>query len=105
MLAQRKFEVERAEALAVSLAQLAVGSLLEEARLTPKPGLIDRRGSGAHHDMDLALMEKSAHALEVTFYRMALAGWMGRHWPVGWAGPMWRCVARSVQSAARVKKR
>jgi triphosphoribosyl-dephospho-CoA synthase len=78
MLAQRKFEVERAEALAVSLAQLAVGSLLEEARLTPKPGLIDRRGSGAHHDMDLALMEKSAHALEVTFYRMALAGWMGR---------------------------
>ena len=26
----------------------------DEADLTPKPGLVDQRGSGAHTDMDLA---------------------------------------------------
>ena len=76
MMAQRKLDVDRVEAMASGLAERAVMALLEEARLTPKPGLVDRRGSGAHADMDLALMERSAQSLEPTFYRMALAGWM-----------------------------
>ena len=76
MMAQRKLDVDRVEAMASGLAERAVRALLEEARLTPKPGLVDRRGSGAHADMDLALMERSAQSLEPTFYRMALAGWM-----------------------------
>ena len=75
-MAQRKLDVDRVEAMASGLAARAVRALLEEARLTPKPGLVDRRGSGAHADMDLALMERSAQSLEPTFYRMALAGWM-----------------------------
>ncbi len=51
----------------------AVGALLDEARLTPKPALVDRRGSGAHHDLSLALLERSAHTLEPFFGAMAQA--------------------------------
>lgn len=76
MMAQRKLDIDRVEAMASAVAAKAVNALLEEARLTPKPGLVDRRGSGSHSDMDLALMEKSARSLAPTFYRMALAGWM-----------------------------
>ena len=45
------------------LAGQAVDALLDEARLTPKPGLVDRRGQGAHTDLDLDLMCRSARAL------------------------------------------
>jgi triphosphoribosyl-dephospho-CoA synthase len=53
------------------LAQFAITSLIEEARLTPKPALVDRRGSGAHLDLNLAKMLRSAHALEPTFAALA----------------------------------
>lgn len=46
-------------------------ALLEEARLTPKPALVDRRSSGAHADMSLALMETSAQQLAPYFAQMA----------------------------------
>ncbi|MGF6774401.1 triphosphoribosyl-dephospho-CoA synthase [Paraburkholderia sp. GAS199] len=55
------------------LARLATQALVEEARLTPKPALVDQRGSGAHRDLDLATMERSAHALEATFAALARA--------------------------------
>jgi triphosphoribosyl-dephospho-CoA synthase len=55
------------------LAQLAVTALIEEAQLTPKPALVDQRGSGAHRDLDLATMLRSAHALEATFVALARA--------------------------------
>jgi triphosphoribosyl-dephospho-CoA synthase len=54
------------------LASLAQHSLIAEAELTPKPGLVDRRGSGAHHDLSLDLMQRSAAALEPYFSEMAL---------------------------------
>ncbi|VUC90373.1 2-(5''-triphosphoribosyl)-3'-dephosphocoenzyme- A synthase [Salmonella sp. NCTC 11881] len=38
---------------------LVARALLTEARLTPKPGLVDIRNSGAHRDMDLAAFERS----------------------------------------------
>jgi len=53
------------------LARFAVSALIDEAELTPKPALVDRRGSGAHRDLDLALMRRSAHALEPTFAALA----------------------------------
>lgn len=59
--------------LAARLAAFAVDALLEEAHLTPKPALVDRRGSGAHRDLDLARMTRSAHALEPTFAALACA--------------------------------
>ncbi|MCC8396568.1 triphosphoribosyl-dephospho-CoA synthase [Paraburkholderia sp. MMS20-SJTR3] len=55
------------------LARYAVNALSDEAQLTPKPALVDRRGSGAHRDLDLALMLRSAHALEPTFAALARA--------------------------------
>jgi triphosphoribosyl-dephospho-CoA synthase len=55
------------------LARFARDALIEEARLTPKPALVDARGSGAHNDLDLATMLRSAHALEPTFEALARA--------------------------------
>ncbi|WP_329082031.1 MULTISPECIES: triphosphoribosyl-dephospho-CoA synthase [unclassified Streptosporangium] len=56
---------------AALLADLAVRALGQEARLSPKPGLADRRGPGAHDDMDLPLLLASARALRPTFRSVA----------------------------------
>lgn len=63
---------------ALYLAELATQALLDEADLTPKPGLVDRRGSGAHQDLTLALMKRSAHSLRSVFHALSLAGWQRR---------------------------
>jgi triphosphoribosyl-dephospho-CoA synthase len=55
------------------LARVARRALIAEAELTPKPGLVDRRGAGAHTDLSLDIMRRSALALEPYFYQMALA--------------------------------
>lgn len=55
------------------LAALAVDSLIDEASLTPKPGLVDARGPGAHADLDIDLMIRSAHSLFRCFEEMAVA--------------------------------
>ena len=60
-----------AHSAGVWLAGRVVEALLDEARLAPKPGLVDSRGQGAHTDLDLALMCRSAHALEPAFAAMA----------------------------------
>ena len=60
------------------LSSLAVDALLAEARLTPKPGLVGARNSGAHSDMDPALLEKSARSL-APFFRQAVR--LGMHSP------------------------
>ncbi|WP_240160703.1 triphosphoribosyl-dephospho-CoA synthase [Pseudomonas bharatica] len=49
--------------LAHWLADAAVDALIDEADLSPKPALVDRRGTGAHHDLHLGLMHASALAL------------------------------------------
>jgi len=59
--------------LADRLADLAVDALIDEAELSPKPGLVDRRGGGAHGDMNLALMQASALSLWPCFRQMAEA--------------------------------
>jgi triphosphoribosyl-dephospho-CoA synthase len=53
------------------LAELATQALIAEAELTPKPGLVDRRGSGAHSDLSLDLLCSSAMALKPYFAAMA----------------------------------
>ena len=55
------------------LAAYAVRALIDEAQLTPKPALVDRRGSGAHRDLDLSIMLRSADALAPTFAALARA--------------------------------
>ncbi len=52
---------------AFSPAQAAVQALVAEAELTPKPALVDRRGNGAHDDLTLELLLRSAQALGATF--------------------------------------
>ena len=65
--------VASARECAERLARHAVEALVGEAMLTPKPALVDRRGSGAHRDLDLATMLRSAHSLEPTFAALARA--------------------------------
>lgn len=66
---------DQAGQLADQLAALACQCLLDEARLAPKPGLVDSRGSGAHSDLSLDLMCRSARALQPAFFAMASAAW------------------------------
>jgi len=56
---------------AAAIADRAVGALVAEALLTPKPALVDRRGCGAHRDLDLGRLLRSAGALRTGFERMA----------------------------------
>ncbi|AWN16675.1 triphosphoribosyl-dephospho-CoA synthase [Salinisphaera sp. LB1] len=58
---------------ALDLAGMAVAALRDELDLTPKPGLVDRTTTGAHRDMDHALMTASALALEPGFAAIATA--------------------------------
>ena len=55
----------------ILLADFAVDALVAEVNLTPKPALVDQRGSGAHDDLTLDLMERSARSLHPMFVAMA----------------------------------
>mgnify|MGYP000191302495 CR=1 FL=1 len=57
--------------LAERLADLAVDALIDEADLSPKPALVDRRSSGAHKDLHVGLMHASALSLWPAFKEMA----------------------------------
>ena len=59
--------------LPVASSTLAVSALIEEAELTPKPALVDRKSNGAHHDLDLPRLRRSALALRDGFAAMAWA--------------------------------
>ena len=56
------------------IAHLATRALHAELDTTPKPGLVDKDNSGAHRDMDYALMQLSINTLHPYFVRLALLG-------------------------------
>ena len=56
------------------IAHLATQALQAELDTTPKPGLVDKDNSGAHRDMDHALMSRSIRAIHPYFVRLALLG-------------------------------
>ena len=58
-----------------TIASLACRSLLYEVATTPKPGLVDRKNSGSHKDMDFFTFVDSSAALAPWFRRFFLAGW------------------------------
>ena len=60
--------------IAEKLGRLAKDALVFEARLTPKPGLVDAENNGSHADMDLGLLLTSADVLEPFFMRFAETG-------------------------------
>jgi holo-ACP synthase / triphosphoribosyl-dephospho-CoA synthase len=59
-------------------ADLAVRALIVEANLAPKPGLVDPVSNGAHRDMDLPLLHRSAEGLR---------DWFAASWLVGAVAP------------------
>lgn len=59
---------------AATAAQQAVRALLYEVTTTPKPGLVDRRNSGSHTDMDSFTFMSSAAALYPYFEACAKTG-------------------------------
>ena len=56
------------------ISSIAVEAMLHEVAATPKPGLVDRRNSGAHRDMDIFTFLSSASTLHPFFTKMALEG-------------------------------
>ena len=56
------------------IGRLGYDALVREARLSPKPGLVDAENDGSHSDMNLALLLKSAEALAPFFQQFAALG-------------------------------
>lgn len=59
---------------AEEIAEFAYQALVSEARLSPKPGLVDSINNGSHRDMNLQTFEQSALALKPFFARFVLEG-------------------------------
>ena len=64
--------------MAEYIAVRAYLALLQEVKTTPKPGLVDRRNSGSHKDMDMRHFFASANALRPFFCRFAEKGYLTR---------------------------
>lgn len=64
------------------VAHLATRALKAELNTTPKPGLVDTHDSGAHRDMDHALMMRSIRALHPYFVQLATLGYDSTQLPV-----------------------
>ena len=67
----------------LALTGAAIAALLDELETYPKPGLVSPVDTGAHADMDVVLMRRSAHALARPFARLAAAGRAGRSFEQG----------------------
>jgi triphosphoribosyl-dephospho-CoA synthase len=79
------------------LAALATRALIAEAELTPKPGLVDHRGAGAHHDLSLDLMRRSANVLQSYFATMVFVS-AGRNVEV-WLRQELAAIGRAAERA------
>lgn len=66
---------------AATAAQQAIRALLYEVTTTPKPGLVDRRNSGSHTDMDSFTFMSSAASLYPYFEACVRAGQKGKASP------------------------
>ncbi len=56
------------------ISAIATQSLIDEAKTTPKPGLVDERNNGSHFDMNIDTFIKSANALTTYFYNCVKIG-------------------------------
>jgi triphosphoribosyl-dephospho-CoA synthase len=79
------------------LAAFATRALIAEAELTPKPGLVDQRGAGAHHDLSLDLMRRSANVLQPYFATMVFVS-AGRNVEV-WLRQELAAIGRAAERA------
>ncbi len=67
-----KSEIDKSDAL--TIAKQATRALLYEVTTTPKPGLVDRRNTGSHKDMDSFTFMSSAATLFPYFQKCAEKG-------------------------------
>ena len=65
---------EQEAAFLTYLEEAARQSLLDEVSATPKPGLVDKKDSGAHKDMDFSTFVASTRAIVPFLRQMAEAG-------------------------------
>ena len=82
----------------VALAGAAVAAMRDELELHPKPGLVSPVDSGAHRDMDFALMCRSAESLRQPFALLAAAGRRGQSFDTALA-PRGRDAQRTMLQA------
>ncbi len=61
-----------------TIGALATDCLKREVSTYPKPGLVSHVDNGAHNDMDVGLLDRSAETLEPFFAALAEAGAAGR---------------------------
>jgi triphosphoribosyl-dephospho-CoA synthase len=69
---------KNAEICSQLLGKLAVKALMDEAKLTPKPALVDMNNSGAHTDLNIDLMLRSAQSLQSTFVEISRVSFLKR---------------------------
>ena len=82
---------------AMDIGQLSRDCLLQEVAVTPKPGLVDRRNTGSHRDMDYAMFQKSAYALTPYFIRCAQLGLDTRQEPPAAVFAQLRSLGRQAE--------
>lgn len=70
--------------LITEIGDLAVRALVYELSTTPKPGLVDKKNSGAHKDMDHDMFMASALSLRECFQQCTLAGLEHEKEPLEW---------------------
>ena len=81
------------------IAVLAAESLVEEVSTTPKPGLVDRRNTGSHSDMDLSTFLASANALKPYFRKCVTIGIQTSHLTPPETFPLLRQAGVSAEAA------
>ena len=68
-------------AVAEYIGEQVYSALVQEARLSPKPGLVDTINNGSHKDMNLHTFEQSAVSLRPFFTQFVLKGMTIAHLP------------------------
>lgn len=81
------------------VAAFADAALLTEVMLTPKPGLVDRRNSGAHRDMNLQTFLASARAIAPWWPRFVETGYNSCDLPIHAVLPLVRSVGVRCEDA------
>ena len=77
-LPSNDLEAKTNEFILSFISSRAVKALINEATLTPKPGLVDINNSGSHNDMDLPLFFRSANSFYNGFLQYILCGYHHR---------------------------
>lgn len=86
---------------AAGIAARAHAALVAEVMLTPKPGLVDCRNTGAHRDMDLNTFLASANAIAPWWPRFVRAGHASAHVPAPAVLPLVRPIGVQCEDAMR----